>query len=101
MTPEERTKIEAAAWRTLVGHLQKRTDVQNIDLMIQAGFCRNCMSRWLANAAKAIGQPLDESAAREWVYGMPHGEWKDKFQKKATDEQLAQFNAITPEQTTE
>lgn len=101
MTPEARTQIEAAAWRTLVSHLQKRTDVQNIDLMIEAGFCRNCMSRWLTNAAAAIGQPLDQPEAREWVYGMPHKEWKSRFQAEATAEQMARFNAITPEQTTE
>lgn len=101
MTPEERTQIEAAAWRTLVGHLQKRTDVQNIDLMIEAGFCRNCMSRWLANAARAAGVALDQPEAREWVYGMPYDDWKTRHQKEATAEQMARFKQITPEQTTE
>jgi hypothetical protein len=101
MTPEERTQIEAAAWRTLVGHLQKRTDVQNIDLMIEAGFCRNCMSRWLANAANAAGIALDQSTAREWVYGMTYDEWKTRYQKTATAEQMARFKQIPPEQTTE
>ncbi len=101
MTPDERTQTEAAAWRTLVSHLQKRTDVQNIDLMIEAGFCRNCMSRWLANAASAAGLELDNAAAREWVYGMPYDDWKQRHQAEATPEQLAAFKAITPDQTTE
>jgi hypothetical protein len=101
MTPEQRTEIEAAAWRTLVGHLQKRTDVQNIDLMIQAGFCRNCMTRWLGNAARETGVDLDRDAARELVYGMPYDEWKSSYQAEATPEQMARFKAIPPEQTTE
>jgi hypothetical protein len=101
MTADERTRIEAAAWRTLVGHLQKRTDVQNIDLMIQAGFCRNCMSRWLANAARDAGIELESGAAREMVYGMPYDDWKSRYQAEATPEQLARFKAIPPEQTTE
>jgi len=101
MTADERTQIEAAAWRTLVGHLQKRTDVQNIDLMIQAGFCRNCMSRWLANAARAADLELEPGAAREMVYGMPYDDWKARHQAEATPEQLARFKAITPDQTTE
>jgi hypothetical protein len=101
MTPEQRTEIEAAAWRTLVGHLQKRTDVQNIDLMILAGFCRNCMTRWLGNAARETGVDLDRGAARELVYGMPYDEWKSSYQAEATPEQMARFKAIPPEQTTE
>ena len=101
MTPEQRTEIEAAAWRTLVGHLQKRTDVQNIDLMILAGFCRNCMTRWLGNAARQIGVDLERDAARELVYGMSYDEWKASYQAEATPEQMARFKAIPPEQTTE
>jgi hypothetical protein len=101
MTPDQRTEIEAAAWRTLVGHLQKRTDVQNIDLMILAGFCRNCMSRWLENAARAAEVPLEAGAAREMVYGMPYDSWKAAYQREATPEQLARFKAIPPEHTTE
>jgi hypothetical protein len=101
VTPEQQTEIEAAAWRTLVGHLQKRSDVQNIDLMILAGFCRNCMSRWLVNAARAADVPLDSDAARELVYGMPYERWKTDFQREATPEQLAAFKAIPPEHTTE
>lgn len=101
MTPDEQTAIEAAAWRTLVGHLQKRRDVQNIDLMIQAGFCRNCMSRWMANAAKKQGVELSDPQAREIVYGMSYDEWKSRFQKKATPEQLEQYKQIDPADTTE
>lgn len=101
MTPEQKTEIEAAAWRTLVGHLQKRTDVQNIDLMILAGFCRNCMTRWLGNAASDQGVELDRDAARELVYGMPYDAWKAQHQVEATPEQMAQFKAIPPEHTTE
>jgi hypothetical protein len=101
MTPEQRTEIEAAAWRTLVGHLQKRSDVQNIDLMILAGFCRNCMTRWLGNAAKEQSVELDRDAARELVYGMSYDEWKSRYQAEATPEQMARFKAIPPELTTE
>jgi hypothetical protein len=101
MTPEQQTQIEAAAWRTLVGHLQKRKDVQNIDLMNLAGFCRNCMSRWMANAAKAESVPLSEAEAREMVYGMPYGEWKSRYQAEATEEQLARYKQIGPDDTTE
>ena len=101
MTPEQQTQIEAAAWRTLVSHLQKRKDVQNIELMNLAGFCRNCMSRWMANAATAQGVDLDQPAAREIVYGMTYDEWKDKYQQKATPEQLEKFKQIPPEMTTE
>jgi len=101
MTPEEQTAIEAAAWRTLVGHLQKRRDVQNIDLMILAGFCRNCMSRWMANAAKKQGVELSDPQAREIVYGMSYDEWKSKFQEKATAEQLERYKQIGPDDTTE
>ena len=101
MTPEEQTQIEAAAWRTLVGHLQKRRDVQNIDLMILAGFCRNCMSRWMANAAKHQGVELDDPQAREIIYGMTYDEWKTQFQKKATPEQLERYKQIGPDETTE
>ncbi len=101
MTPEEQTAIEAAAWRTLVGHLQKRKDVQNIELMILAGFCRNCMSRWIANAARDQGIDLSEPQARKLVYGMPYDEWKSRYQTPATPEQLELFKQIGPEQTTE
>ena len=101
MTPEEQIQIEAAAWRTLVGHLQKRRDVQNIDLMILAGFCRNCMSRWMANAAKDRSIALSDPQAREIVYGMTYDAWKSRYQKVATAEQLAAYKAIGPNDTTE
>jgi uncharacterized protein len=76
-----RTQIEAAAFRRLVQHLQERTDVQNIDIMNLAGFCRNCLSKWYAAAANERGVDLDLEDAREWLYGMPYGEWKAKHQK--------------------
>jgi len=101
MTPDQQTAVEAAAWRTLVGHLRKRTDVQNIELMILAGFCRNCMSRWMANAARDQGLDLSEPQARELIYGMPNDEWKSKYQLPATPEQQEKYKQISPDQTTE
>ena len=85
---QEQLELEAAAFRRLVSHLQERTDVQNIDLMNLSGFCRNCLSKWLVAAAEDKGLELDLDQAREGVYGMPYGEWKDKFQKEATPEQV-------------
>lgn len=76
-----RTEIEAAAFRALVSHLQERTDVQNIDLMNLAGFCRNCLSRWYGEAAAEKGIELDKMEAREIIYGMPYETWKSDFQK--------------------
>ena len=76
-----RTELEAAAFRRLVGHLRERPEVQNIDLMNLAGFCRNCLSRWYREAAAERGIALSDPAAREIVYGMPYEEWKTKFQK--------------------
>ncbi len=86
-----KTELEAAAFRRLVSHLQHNTDVQNIDLMILAGFCRNCLAKWLT--AEAIEQEitLDYENAREMVYGMPYQEWKGKFQVKATEQQLKAY----------
>ena len=81
MDERTRTEIEAAAFRRLVAHLQERTDVQNIDLMNLAGFCRNCLSKWYAQAADERGEAIDIDAARALVYGMPYAEWKAKFQK--------------------
>lgn len=101
MTPDEQTAIEAAAWRTLVGHLQKRSDVQNIDLMNMAGFCRNCMSRWMAHAATDRGVELSEPQAREIIYDMTYDEWKSRFQTKATPEQLERYKQLGPDDTTE
>ena len=77
---QTRIELEAAAFRSLVTHLRERTDVQNIDLMELAGFCRNCMSRWYQEAAEAKGLSLDKAGAREIIYGMPYEEWKEKFQ---------------------
>ena len=79
------TELQAAAFRRLVAHLQERTDVQNIDLMELAGFCRNCLSKWYAEAAEASGEPISKEAARELVYGMPYDEWKTKFQTPLKD----------------
>lgn len=89
MDDRTRTELEAAAFRSLVGHLRERTDVQNIDLMNMAGFCRNCLSRWYKEAAVERGLDVDYEAAREIVYGMPYDDFKKKYQKKATPEQLA------------
>jgi len=83
-----RERLEAAAFRRLLDHLRHRTDVQNIDLMGYGGFCRNCLSDWLAEAASAQGMPLSKDDAREWGYGMPYAEYKAKHQAKAPDEQL-------------
>jgi uncharacterized protein len=78
-----RTELEAAAFRTLVAHLRERTDVQNIDLMNLAGFCRNCLSKWYRAAAEERGVALTDPEAREIVYGMPYDEWKAKYQREA------------------
>lgn len=86
-----RTELEAAAFRRLVEHLRERSDVQNIDLMNLAGFCRNCLSRWYQEAADDKGLGLDKEAAREIVYGMPYAEYKAKHQKEASADKLAQF----------
>ena len=88
-----RTELEAAAFRGLVGYLRKRTDVQNIDLMNLAGFCRNCLSKWYLAAAKERGVELDYDAAREAVYGMTYGEWKENHQTETTPEKLEKFKA--------
>lgn len=81
MDSPTRTEIEAAAFRQLVSHLQERTDVQNIDLMNLAGFCRNCLSKWYASAAQERGIELDKAQSRELIYGMPYEDWKQKYQK--------------------
>jgi hypothetical protein len=93
MDDQTRLELEAAAFRSLVDHLRERTDVQNIDLMNLSGFCRNCLSRWYQEAANGKGIDMDKDAAREIVYGMPFGEWRDKHQADATPEQKAQFTA--------
>ena len=91
MTTPTQTELEAAAFRRLVQHLQDRTDVQNIDLMNLAGFCRNCLSKWYAAAAEDRGETLGYEQAREIVYGMPYADWKAKHQAEATPEQQAKF----------
>ena len=96
MDKQTRTELEAAAFRGLVEHLQRRTDVQNIDLMNLAGFCRNCLSKWYLAAAKERGVDMDQDRAREAVYGMPYSEWKAKYQKEASPEQEQQFEATKP-----
>ncbi len=86
---DKQTEIEAAAFRRLLEHLDERKDVQNIDLMILAGFCRNCLSKWYKAAAEDLGESLDMDQARERVYGMTYDEWKANHQLEATPEQLA------------
>ena len=91
MTEQQRLELEAAAFRQLVGHLRARTDVQNIDLMNLAGFCRNCLSKWYKAAADERGVELSQEQAREEIYGMPYAEWKAQYQKEASAEQQAAF----------
>lgn len=94
MDPQTVTELEAAAFRRLRDHLMRdRPDVQNIDLMILGGFCRNCLADWYREAAEARGLDMGKDEARAIVYGMPFGEWKAKHQKDATPEQLAAFEA--------
>lgn len=89
---DKKTEIEAAVYRRLVEHLRSKPDVQNIDLMNLADFCRNCLSKWYVAAAEDRNVNIDYEQAREIVYGMPYSEWKSKYQKEATPEQLAAFN---------
>ncbi|MFU8815271.1 MAG: DUF1244 domain-containing protein [Pseudomonadales bacterium] len=96
MKPEDldeirRTEIEAAVFRRLVEHLDARKDVQNIDLMNLAGFCRNCLSKWYVAAGEQAGESLDYEAVRERIYGMPYSEWKQRHQPEASAEQRARF----------
>jgi hypothetical protein len=91
MDDKTRTELEAAAFRRLVQHLRERTDVQNIDLMNLAGFCRNCLSKWYLAAAQEQGVKLTDPEAREIVYGMPYEDWKRKHQKEAGADQKAKL----------
>ena len=91
MDDRTRIELEAAAFRRLLQHLRQRTDVQNIDLMTLAGFCRNCLSNWMKDAADESGVELSKDAAREFVYGMAYEEWKERHQREATPEQQAQL----------
>ena len=96
MDDDTRTALEAAAFRTLVAHLRERTDVQNIDLMNLAGFCRNCLSKWYRAAAEEQGIGMDYDEARELVYGMPYADWKVRHQTEATPEQRAAWEVSHP-----
>jgi hypothetical protein len=96
MDDKTRTEIEAAAFRGLMEHLRQRTDVQNIDLMNLAGFCRNCLAKWYLAAAESNGITMDYDEAREIVYGMPFAEWKEKYQTQASAEQQQAFNDTRP-----
>jgi hypothetical protein len=96
MDDQTRIELEAAAFRRLVEHLRERSDVQNIELMNLAGFCRNCLSKWYRGAAEEKGLPLTDPEAREIIYGMPYKEWQAKHQKEASAEQKAQFAAANP-----
>ena len=97
MTDAETQALEAAAFRRLRDHLRERTDVQNIDMMNLAGFCRNCLSRWYQEAAAEAGQDMSKDAAREIVYGMPYGEWRERYQTEASEAQKAAFEASKPD----
>lgn len=92
MTNQERIELEAAAFRNLVSHLRSRKDVQNIDLMNLAGFCRNCLAKWYKAAADDMDIAISIDEAREAIYGMPYADWKSKYQKEATPEQQAAFD---------
>lgn len=93
---EHQIEIEAAVFRRLLQHLDSRKDVQNIDLMNLAGFCRNCLAKWYVAAATERGEVLDYEKAREIVYGMPYSEWKQLYQREAAADQLAQFEQSKP-----
>ncbi|MDI3322969.1 DUF1244 domain-containing protein [Pontibacterium granulatum] len=93
MDKQTQTEIEAAAFRRLLAHLDNRKDAQNIDLMILAGFCRNCLAKWYRAEAEERGVEMDYEQAREVIYGEPYSSWKEKYQLDATPEQLAQFEA--------
>ncbi|RYC11597.1 DUF1244 domain-containing protein [Ciceribacter ferrooxidans] len=98
LTPEQQRDFEAAAFRRLVAHLRKRTDVQNIDLMNFAGFCRNCLANWYLDAAREAGTDLSKDESREHVYGMPYEEWKALHQSEANEEQKAAFERNRPKE---
>lgn len=99
MSDSRDTAIEAAVFRRLLQHLDSRKDVQNIDLMNLAGFCRNCLAKWYAAAATEAGAEIDYEQARERVYGMPYAEWKTLYQRDATPAQQAEFNRVQSEKS--
>jgi hypothetical protein len=94
LDPNKRLELDAEVLHALIAHLAKRSDVQNIDLMNLAGFCRNCLSRWYVEAAERKGLELSLDEAREFVYGMPYGEWKEKYQREASPEQQEAFRRV-------
>lgn len=96
MDEQQRIEIEAAAFRGLVAHLRERSDVQNIDLMNLAGFCRNCLAKWYRAAALERGLEMEDADAREAVYGMPFAAWKAQYQKPASEAQMARFEETRP-----
>jgi uncharacterized protein len=96
MDDKTRIELEAAVYRRLVEHLRSRTDVQNIDMMNLAGFCRNCLSNWMKDAADAKGLAMTKDESRKIVYGMPYDEWRKKHQKEASSEQKAAFEKSSP-----
>jgi hypothetical protein len=96
MDDKTQTEMEAAAFRGLLEHLQRRTDVQNIELMNLAGFCRNCLAKWYQGAAEARGVDMDYEQARTVIYGMPYAEWKDKYQTEASPDQQQKFSDTRP-----
>jgi hypothetical protein len=96
LTETQQRDFEAAAFRRLIEHLRERTDVQNIDLMNLAGFCRNCLSNWYREAAESEGVALSKDESRKIVYGMPYAEWQQKYQYEASDEKRAAFEANRP-----
>ncbi|MGQ2905078.1 MAG: DUF1244 domain-containing protein [Neoaquamicrobium sediminum] len=96
LTEDQKRDFEAAAFRTLVEHLRTRSDVQNIDLMNLAGFCRNCLSNWYRDAAGEVGVALDKEEAREIIYGMPYAEWRAKYQTEAPAETQTAFEENRP-----
>jgi uncharacterized protein len=98
MDDRTRTELEAAVYRRLVEHLRKRTDVQNIDLMNLAGFCRNCLSNWMKDAADEKGLAMSKDDSREIVYGMSYDEWRKRYQNEASAEQKAAFEKVRPDQ---
>jgi uncharacterized protein len=97
-TPQQEIELQAAAFRRLVGHLRERTDVQNIDLMNLAGFCRNCLSNWYREAAEAEGLAVTKDESREIVYGMPYEEWKARHQREASADDLQSFERNRPKE---
>jgi uncharacterized protein len=96
MDEKTRTELEAATFRRLVAHLRGRSDVQNIDMMNLAGFCRNCLANWMDEAAQTQGLALGKDKAREFIYGMSYDDWRKKHQTQATAEQLGKFDAAKP-----